>query len=342
MKNRIGPYLYFDGMLREKKFGDRSFTVVVAAAYDAGIIGPEHNGIVILDDNNRLLMLDRHMQASSGYHGPTAEQKSELDRIMQMDWKTFSKFVSDHPRYRRGIADIDSAASEPDAGDLLDLYISKGKVPSPNGPDLRTPAMMKLSSDSSLDYDFPEATREEMIVALARHEGYHPMNRNNGGFVVSWDIKVRGTPNGFDVGVKHDPSYDERWERYLDEAGDGLFTQACEDALSTYLEGTGSAADETVTAKFYANGRSGGHLVLSEWSGPGPRGWASCPMAFDDREHYISWLKELSNDDLVKFYGLVKSIDAETADPTASVNFYYVQQRSYLENEWAAERLPTM
>jgi hypothetical protein len=177
-----------------------------------------------------------------------------------------------------------------------------------------------------------------MIVALATHKGYHPMNYNNGGFVVSWDIKVRGMTDGKVDGYDHDPKFDQKWDEYLDKDDGSVFNEACEDALRQYVDGDFTAAgDESVTAKFYTNGRSGGHLVLSEWSGPGPRGWASCPMAFGDREDYVDWLKGLENDDLVKFYALVQTVDEDTRDPTAAVNHGMAFIRQTKEEEWSSE-----
>lgn len=341
MQKKIGQYLYFDGMLREKKFGDRSFTVLIAAAEDAGVIGPENNGIVVLDDNYRNVVLDQHMKINSGYFGPSDVQKAELEKVMAMDWDTFSHFVATHPRYRGITSDI-NAVSDPDAGDLLDLWISKGKVPNPTGDDIRTPEMIAGHEDDSVAYAYPDKTREEMIVALANHESYVPMNTWNRGFVISWDIKVRGkiderAVEGYDLNSE----MDERWEAYKEEHGDSLFSQACDDALRDYREGSYTTyGAEHLKSKFYANGRSGGHLVLSDWSGPSPRGWAACPMAFDDREDYIGWLKGLSDKSLVDFYALVKSVDVDTADPAKNLAHQYAFIRENLEDDWAAEAAP--
>lgn len=343
MQNRIGPYLYFDGMKREKTFGDRSFTIVVAAAYDAGIIGPEHNGIVVIDDNFRNVLIDQHMKMGSGYHGPSADQVAELKKIMAMDWDTFSHFVATHPRYTKTAEDINNVA-DPDAGDPIDLWIAKGKVTNPSGDDIRTPEMIKANDDSALKYAFPDKTREEMIVALANHEGYHPMNSWNRGFVVSWDIKIRGTVDAKKApGYEFNEEFDDRWEQLVQDEGDALQAEAAESALRSYIEGdyTSYAAD-TIKAKFYTNGRSGGHLVLENWSGPKPRGWSSCKMAFDDREDYIDWLKGLSNNELVDFYGLVKTVDADTSDPTMAMNHEYAFIRQCREEDWSAEAAPAI
>ena len=63
LSNQVGPYHYADGMLRKLSFdagrGSRTFKVVIASAYNAGIVGPEHNGIVVLDDDHGQVVLDQ-------------------------------------------------------------------------------------------------------------------------------------------------------------------------------------------------------------------------------------------------------------------------------------------
>jgi hypothetical protein len=344
MDNRIGQYHYFDGFMKEKVFGDRIFKVVIAAAYNAGIIGPEHNGIAVLDDNNKAVLLDQHVKIGSGYFGPSEEQKAEFARIVAMDWNEFADFVRSNRRYRKGVADdIDNPGAKPSEIDPLDLAITKGKVENPTGPDIRTPKMIALHADDKSGYAFPDKTREEMIVTLARHDGRAPMNSWNGGFALGWNIKVRGRVDGNVEGYGHDPRFDAKWDKYIDEDGGELFNEACESALRQYLDdGVMSAADESSIAKFYTNGRSGGHLVLSSWSGSGRKGWSSCQMAFDSREDYIGWLKDLSDDDLVSFYGLVQTVDADTSDPTAIINHEFAFMRQNMEEQWAAELAPAV
>jgi hypothetical protein len=331
-----GPYHYgSENDIFEKKFGDRTFTVVLSNAYNAGgIIGSEYNGIAILDENNRQVVLDRQLE-NRGFFGSDA--RKEFDAIKDMTWEHFTKYVRKAPRYRGGIDDIDRG-TKPEAGDILDLWISKGKVESPTGPDLRNETMQSANANQETDYSYPDATREEMIVALARHEGYHPMNSNNGGFVISWNIKVRGDFSATKAeGFKFDTALDERWKKF-EETNEDVFWEACSDALWSFTEGHYQThSDEDVKAKFYTNGRQGGHLVLSEWNGDKPNGWSSCPMAFDSREHFISWLKELSTDSLVALYGLVKSVDTDTAHPERAVSFALASIREGKEDQWKQE-----
>ena len=189
LRNRVGPYLYADGMKAEKVFDfDRTFSVVVYGAFDAnGLIGPEVNGILVLDEDNRSVVLDGHRRETSGYHGPSRAQVAEFERIKAMDWAEFSRFCHDHPRYRGASPDITSLTG-PDVGDPLERAIASGKPSGRRGTNILPPEM--LSSDWSPAPT--HTTREDIVVFLANHHAHVPMNDNNGGFVVAWDIKVRG------------------------------------------------------------------------------------------------------------------------------------------------------
>lgn len=332
----FGPYIYDSkDDIFEKKFGERSFTVILSSAFNAGgIIGSEFNGIAIMDDNYRNVLVDRQVR-DRGFLGSNI--RAEFNSIKEMNWAEFSEYVRSCPRYRQTADDINSGA-KPDAGDPIDLWIAKGAVDNPSGPDLRTAAMKAENESGKSDYSYPQATREEMIVFLATHKSYHPMNYNNGGYVISWDIKVHGAVSAEGVeGFNFDPAFNERWKE-LEQSSNTLFDEACAEAMWPFQEGNYiNQSDEDITAKFYTNGRQNGHLVLSDWNGPKPKGWASCPMAFSDREHFISWLKDLENDDLVSLYGLVRSVDADTANPTRAVNYSYASLRQSQEEQWAEE-----
>jgi hypothetical protein len=348
LTQKIGPYLYAEGYLAELKFAfDRTFTVVISGAFDAGIIGSEFNGIVVLDDDHRAVVLDQHLRASSGYHGPTEAQKAEFERIKGMDWGTFSRFCKGHPRYRGGIGDIDSL-SGPDNGDALNRAIASGKPTGKAGRSILLPEMVAANADPECPYKFPHATREDIIVALARHHGHVPMNHNNGGFVVAWDIKVRGDVDF--TGTNHgkeevDPAYDKAWEIFTNKNSDSLFWEACEDGLRQWTEGdyTTWPDGDRGAYKFSTNGRSNGHLILTGWDGPRPPsgGWASCPMAFQSRNDYIEWLKELDEKDLARFYKLVTCCDHDTRNPHEEVSFQIACQRQSQEQAWeGGEPLP--
>lgn len=103
----VGPYV---GVTRDRvikfKAGrkTRSFRVIVFGAYNAfGLIGPEFNGIAVLDEDQRAVLCDRIAQESSGYFGPSRYQLVKFDRIVDLDWAGFRKFINSHERSRYSI-----------------------------------------------------------------------------------------------------------------------------------------------------------------------------------------------------------------------------------------------
>ncbi len=98
---RTGQYLHMHGAARRYKIAGTTYVIGIAGAYDAfGLIGTEHNGIFILDDDAKRVVLDRHMPIASGYHGPSAGQWAEFKRIVELEAAAFKNFCRNHPRFR--------------------------------------------------------------------------------------------------------------------------------------------------------------------------------------------------------------------------------------------------
>ena len=101
ISNRIGQYLHADGAARRYQIDGTNYIIGIAGAYDTfGLIGPEHNGIFILDDDDKRVVLDRHCEIGSGYHGPSEDQWAEFKRIAELPAAAFKNFCRNHPRYR--------------------------------------------------------------------------------------------------------------------------------------------------------------------------------------------------------------------------------------------------
>jgi hypothetical protein len=101
IKNRIGQYHYADGALARRTVQGIDYIIGIAGAYNAyGLIGSEYNGIFILDDTNKRVVLDRDTPEPSGYHGPSAAQKARFDEIVGLSNKAFLSLILAHPRSR--------------------------------------------------------------------------------------------------------------------------------------------------------------------------------------------------------------------------------------------------
>ena len=97
---RVGPFM---GVQKDKTVthGDRKFRIVVYAGYNAfGLIGSEKNGVGVLDEDRRNVLLDDEARISSGYFGASEAQKKRFDEIVAMPWETFKAWVNEHPNRR--------------------------------------------------------------------------------------------------------------------------------------------------------------------------------------------------------------------------------------------------
>lgn len=316
IKNKIGPYRYADGAIGEKSFGGRLFKVVIAGAYDAGIVGSEHNGIAILDENNLRVVLDQHAKESSGYFGPSARQKAEFDRIMEMDWTNFSKFCRDHPQFR-----------SPD----FDFYKTRPDKFKPEPDRVIFPDKSKDDTEKSL---FKLDSRREMIEFLCDHS-VHKIGNAYSPSALAWNVKV----HDFDATGKSgdgevDPDLDDAWNEHVEQDGD-LFWQACQSGLSHYLEGdytTYPGADQG-DFEFAVSGRSGGWLVLKKCGSIDPLQWESLS---EMRES----IRSLSDEDLIKLYRLVANVDHDTRQEAIQNEMKY--QFSFLRENWEESYSPGM
>lgn len=101
IKNQIGPFMYADGAVRRRTVDGTDYLVGIAGAYNAfGLIGPEHNGIFVLDDTNKQVVLDQYEPQSSGYNGPSQHQWDVLGNIMRLDDQDFITFITTNERSR--------------------------------------------------------------------------------------------------------------------------------------------------------------------------------------------------------------------------------------------------
>lgn len=80
----------------------RHFRVLLYGAYNAmGLIGPEFNGIAVLDEDNKAVVCDCICKEQSGYFGPSKRQIEEFGRVIKLPWPEFRDLVnkSERPRF---------------------------------------------------------------------------------------------------------------------------------------------------------------------------------------------------------------------------------------------------
>lgn len=316
IQKSFGPYLYAEGALTNKKFGDRSFTIIISGARNAGIIGPEDNGIVILDDDNRSVVLDNHIKETSGYDGPSKAQVAERDRIMGMDWKAFTDFMANHPRYRDG--------SVPD--------INREKPDAPETPEDREIFPLSERNEDN-PYKMPLTSRNAIIDFLDSHPTH---SERSGERYLSWNIKV-GTfdTTGHVEGYTPNKEFDELWNAEVENNPD-LFNWACEDGLRIYLNNEYTLWDDEkpVPVEMFTAGRSGGHLILGKIDG--------AKLELGRGLTTLEVLRDLSDDQLVMLYKIVTQLDDELT-PQRIANemaWSYAHYRQIKESDWEEENTP--
>lgn len=330
LNKQVGPYLHADGMRRQLAFeGGRSFTVLVAGAYHAGIIGPEHNGIVVLDEDHGQVVLDRHVPESSGYHGPSRRQVAEFERICAMtDWKEFTDFVRSNARFRTAsVPDIDEAKPfQPDEGAVVLKAAMAGKVPGLPGKSILPQAAVAAHEDPSVPYDFPSRTRLDIVAELAAHAVHREFHGRNH---LAWNIKIYDADlSGRSEGYAPNEAYDKLWEAYVAANKDMVVQEACSDALRHYLDGeaTSFLGDDAGDFEFQVTGRSGGWLELSKFDGRS--------LGFGSMGDRVETLLEMDEDALARLYVGVKTFD-KNIEPERDFAYQVSFHRSTMEEDWS-------
>lgn len=333
---QVLPYHAADEHVKIKEFANgRSFTIVASS----GLSGDHAlNGIVVIDNDNRRVVLDLHLQGPSKID-VSERQTAEFRRILSLEWRDFAEFCTTARTYRGNIVALDFPARGPKPPNLLNRSLTTKTVPSDHGhvsPNILSPDLLALNANPGVPYKLLLSERDDIIARLGVHRGYVPASIEAGGFVLAWGIKV---PMGSSDGARNDPQHDRRWAMLMNQNYQEFFQKACNLALARFREGRFTLANGESGFAFYTNGRSGSHLVLSDWSGPKPSGSASCPMSFDNRDSFIRWLMGLPNEDLAKLYHAVTAVDYELRPEAIfkEMSRQFRLLRIEQEKEWRSE-----
>jgi hypothetical protein len=98
--HQVGNYMH-QGDLFKRRAGKDVFIVGFATAYNAlGLIGSERNGIFVLNETKRDVVLDEHLRVDSGWCGPRPKHRHELKRLEDLPDEEFLAWIKIHPRAR--------------------------------------------------------------------------------------------------------------------------------------------------------------------------------------------------------------------------------------------------
>ena len=102
LSSKVGPFM---GVTHDvtrtfrTSSGKRTFRIIRYGAYNAGgLIGPENNGIAVLD-NSGCVVADQIGRAN-GLLGPGQAQVDIFERMRRMKWGEFQAFVNESGRNR--------------------------------------------------------------------------------------------------------------------------------------------------------------------------------------------------------------------------------------------------
>jgi hypothetical protein len=335
---KTGRYFHDNDKIFTKVFegpngGKRTFRVLVSNAYDAGIIGPEHNGVVVLDEDFLKVVAD---QIGRGQR-PELQAKIAA-HLMSLDWPEFTAWLAEPIR--------DQERNFP-----ADFHLPKPSYQYPL-PAAENWAVMDIDSEGPADdpISYPSKLRTEIIAELAKHQMHH----DRGPWRLAWDIKVGNYDDtGYcdgkapDVDYPPNPEHDERWQEYL-ENHDDAFNEVCSEALNIFVSdsmripGIGKTRGLYTTYPgadqgdygFSTEGRSGGWLVLTEIEGI-----PSNKLQWSGQKDMENVLMTFSKEQLKKLYRLVRNVDHDITPNkiTAEINYRYSSLRSSKEEEWSDE-----
>lgn len=160
------------------KFGNRTFRVILYGAYNAmGLIGTEKNGIAVLDEDNKQVVLDGHCPQETGAYGPSDSQMVEWRRICRMGDGEFVEFCNSHPMLR----------------DPVSLEVKLKRLPSFNVGRFVNIATTPVAYNESAKREFLRVGRQMAIHLAARmglNEDQYDVRVNKGGVAVSGEITL--------------------------------------------------------------------------------------------------------------------------------------------------------
>lgn len=169
--------------MREKQVGPASpndrgkYRLFVSNAFNAmGLIGTEHNGIVILDECRKQVVLDRHAEAAPGMGG-CQQQLDELERLIGLPDDEFVEFMRSHPRCRPN---------------LHFPGVKTAKV-TPVGPDDvdKAPSVSYKSAEKQRFHLAARTVLQRLAKALNLKSGVdYELRHNQGGIAVSGEITL--------------------------------------------------------------------------------------------------------------------------------------------------------
>lgn len=180
---QTGPFLHGAHRVAHLSFRTqsvpRSFSVVMASAYVSGEFDFDRNGIAIIDNDTRTVVLDEHLKDDMD------GQRQFLAGAPRLSWSRFSEFVSSHPRYRQNVSDI--GLDRPEPGNPTNQIHSGATLLPKSEDDIRSPALIASANEADCPYNFPPISAEKARASLRDH---HFSEDHYGRLRFAWQLDI--------------------------------------------------------------------------------------------------------------------------------------------------------
>lgn len=332
---KTGPYLHApDDLLRitfETGGTPRVFTVLAASAVERDEIDRDGAGLVILDEDEGRVLLDRHRSVSSG------AEAGELYRISSLCWGEFSDFCRSHPRFRGGPEDIVTPHEAPLPGsrrrhssrsDILREARSSGSG------DLRSALMIRADADPDCSVRFPPRDRSGVLEDL---RGRITRVYEDGSYRLGWPLQAPTAPDlsGLNGRVSVDRSLDLAWEERVEQRPE-LKHEAWWGVMEMFGSGrtsTFGAADEGRYDMRISSDEANGHLVLFALD--------EVPLSDRSEADLSTKLSDLPDRTIRDLWKLSRTLDHELSENRVSALFEVELNRIRAETETSQDSDPS-
>ena len=285
----------------------RSFTVVQYEAFEEeDEIDFNRNGIAVIDNDTLNIVLDDHLKDES------FKQIQFMSNVRKMNWKDFSKFCTEHPRYRDHAPDM--RQSIPDAGVIVN-QIQRNVVHAPmNEKDLRSPSMIAANADPDCIYTFPDTTRSRMITDLLSHDS---IKDENGFWRIAWEPGFENILSNPKSG-QTDPTdqiseSDSDWHRYYSDNPE-IRHRIVGDILESFFSGRIGTWPKTDAGRYaFTSGgtESPEQICLVSIDG--------VDLGFESRGKIGAFLDELEDLAVRDLWKLIRVIDHDLSQPLIDI-----------------------
>lgn len=309
---RTGRYLHApDDLIRlryETGGTPRLFTVLIAQAVETDRIDLEGSGIVVLDEDEGRVLLDRHDRSDEL---PLGE---ELYRIRSMRWGEFSAFCREHPRFRGGPDDIITPHEVPLPGSRERQARLGADAVSGAQKDIRSALMIFADKDPSCPVRFPERDRDGVIRDLSERVR---AVRDPLPYRLAWEITMPAAADqsGLSGDQPVDRSLDLLWEdlarqrpELLDEAWAGVLESLVGGRIATF-----GAQDEGRYDLRLLEAGEEVYLTLNALDGH--------VLRFESRDLLVEELSSMPSAQLRDLWKLSRTLDVKTGQKQVETAF---------------------